>query len=79
MNKKVEFVVEIFKDPEVGGFVADVVNLPGCMSQGETTDEALENVEKAIKAYLEVIGEAKLGEKPELIVKKSIEIPQLSY
>ena len=49
---KVEFVIELFKDPEVGGFVADVVNLPGCMSQGETKEEALENVEKAIKACL---------------------------
>ena len=48
---KVEFVVEIFEDPEVGGFVADVVNLPGCMSQGETEKEVLENIEKAIKAY----------------------------
>ena len=73
---KVEFLVEIFEDREVGGFVADVVNLPGCMSQGETKEEALENVEKAIKAYLEVVGEPKLGEKPKLVIKKSVEIPQ---
>ena len=75
---KVEFVVEIFKDPEVGGFVADVVNLPGCMSQGETKEEALENVEKAIKVYLEVVGEEKLGEMPEFIIKRSVEVPQLT-
>lgn len=74
---KVEFVIELFKDPEVGGFVADVVNLPGCMSQGETKEEALENVEKAIKAYLEVVGEPKLGEKPTLVTKTSVEVPQL--
>ena len=49
---KVEFVVELFEDPAVGGFVVDVVNLPGCMSQGETKEEALENIGKAIKAYL---------------------------
>jgi predicted RNase H-like HicB family nuclease len=74
---KVEFVVQLFEDPEVGGFVADVVNLPGCMSQGETKEEALDNIEKAIKAYLEVVGEPQLGEKPTLITKKSIEVPQL--
>jgi len=75
---KVEFVVELFEDPEVGGFVADVVNLPGCMSQGETKEEALENVEKAIKVYLEVIGEPKLGEKPQLITKRFVEVPQVT-
>ena len=75
---KVEFVIELFEDPEVGGFVADVVNLPGCMSQGETKEEALENVEKAIKAYLEVIGKPKLGERPQLIVKKTVEVPSVT-
>ena len=75
---KVEFVVELFEDPEVGGFVADVVNLPGCMSQGETKEEALENVEKAIKVYLEVIGEPKLGEKPQLITRRLVEVPQVT-
>ena len=75
---KVEFVIELFKDPEVGGFVAEVVNLPGCMSQGETKEEALENVEKAIKACLEVVGNPKFGEKPQLITKKVVEIPQVT-
>ena len=31
---KVEFIVELFEDPEVGGFVADVVNLPGVYVSG---------------------------------------------
>ena len=35
--------------------MADVVNLYGCMSQGKTKKEALENVEKAIKAYMEAL------------------------
>ena len=29
--------------------------LPGCHSQGETEDEALENIKDAIKIYLEMI------------------------
>ena len=38
--------------------MADVVNLYGCMSQGKTKEEALANVEKAIKAYMEVVTKA---------------------
>jgi antitoxin HicB len=34
-------------------FVAEVPSLPGCLSQGRTRSEALENVREAIAAYLE--------------------------
>ncbi|MBI2938337.1 MAG: type II toxin-antitoxin system HicB family antitoxin [Thaumarchaeota archaeon] len=37
----------------VGGFSAWVLELPGCISQGETRDEALTNIREAIKGYLE--------------------------
>jgi predicted RNase H-like HicB family nuclease len=33
--------------------VADVPELPGCMSQGKTVDQALKNVKEAISLYLE--------------------------
>lgn len=36
-----------------GGFVVSVPTLPGCVSQGESRDEALVNVREAIEAYLE--------------------------
>ena len=75
---KVEFIIELFEDKEVGGYVADVVNLPGCMSQGETKESALENIEKAIKAYLEVTDRLGLEEKPKLTVRKVIEVPQIA-
>jgi predicted RNase H-like HicB family nuclease len=45
--------VIIYPDPEDGGFVAEVPSLPGCVSQGETRDEALRNVAEAIKLWLE--------------------------
>jgi len=38
---------------EDGVFVAQVPSLPGCISQGETRIEALENIKEAIAAYLE--------------------------
>lgn len=36
-----------------GGFVATVPALPGCVSQGDSRDEAIENVREAIAAYVE--------------------------
>ena len=36
-------------------FVAEVPSLPGCISQGRTRDEALENIEEAITLYTEVL------------------------
>lgn len=38
---------------EDGIYVARVPELPGCISQGRTRKEALENVKEAIEAYLE--------------------------
>ena len=35
-----------------GGFAASVPNLPGCMSGGETPEEALRNVGEAIDAWV---------------------------
>jgi predicted RNase H-like HicB family nuclease len=36
-----------------GGFVVSVPALPGCLSQGDTRAEALENVREAIELYVE--------------------------
>jgi predicted RNase H-like HicB family nuclease len=38
---------------EDGMFVADVPSLPGCISQGRTRKEALDNIRQAIELYLE--------------------------
>jgi predicted RNase H-like HicB family nuclease len=36
------------------GYSVSVPGLPGCLSQGRTRDEALENIRSAIQEYLEV-------------------------
>ncbi len=36
-----------------GGYIAYVPSLPGCVSQGDTMDEATENVKEAIELYIE--------------------------
>ncbi len=38
---------------EDGGFTATVPSLPGCISEGDTRDEALANMREAIELYLE--------------------------
>ena len=43
----------IIQQDEDGAFVAECPSLPGCISQGRTREEALENVRDAIRGYLE--------------------------
>jgi predicted RNase H-like HicB family nuclease len=38
-----------------GGFTAIVPSLPGCIREGETRDEALENIREAMELYLEPV------------------------
>jgi len=47
-----EYPVVVEKDEEVGGFVVYCPTLRGCVSQGETEEEALENIKDAIRTYL---------------------------
>ena len=42
----------ILQREEDGGYVATVPVLPGCVSQGDSREEALKNVEEAIEVYL---------------------------
>lgn len=43
----------VLEKQEEGGFTAYVPSLPGCISEGETKKEALENIKEAIELYLE--------------------------
>jgi len=55
MTKKLEFPIQLTYDPVYKGWVAECLTLYGCMSQGKTKEEAMENVDKAIKAYMEAL------------------------
>ena len=48
--------VVIEEDEEVGGYVVSCPSLPGCFSQGDSIEEALENIKEAIQACLESLG-----------------------
>ena len=47
--------VILIPDPEVGGYTVEVPSLPGCISEGDTIDEALANIKEAIDLYIEVL------------------------
>jgi predicted RNase H-like HicB family nuclease len=47
----------ILRPIEDGWWLAEVPSLPGCLSQGSTKDEALENVRDAIQGYIAVLEE----------------------
>ena len=50
------FNITIERD-EDGVYIVECPSIPGCVSQGETKDEALENIKDAIKLCLEVRAE----------------------
>lgn len=50
--------VKVVLEPsEEGGYTVYVPALPGCISEGETVEEALVNIEEAIELYLEPVAE----------------------
>ena len=51
------YLMNLIYDPEYEGYVADVPQLPGCMSQGKTLEQAIDNAKDAIRTYLEELDE----------------------
>ena len=43
----------ILEPAKEGGYTVYVPSLPGCISEGDTKEEALENIKEAIELYLE--------------------------
>lgn len=43
----------VLEKQDEGGYTIYVPSLPGCISQGETKEEALKNIKEAIELYLE--------------------------
>ncbi len=48
--------VKVILEPaEEGGYTVYVPSLPGCISEGDTEEEAISNIKEAIELYLELI------------------------
>ena len=51
--QKLKYPVFI-REAQEGGFVAEIPELPGCITQGETIEEIYRNIEDAKRAWIEV-------------------------
>jgi predicted RNase H-like HicB family nuclease len=56
MEAKVKYKI-VLEPQEEGGYTVYVPALPGCVSQGGTVEEAMDNVKEAITVYLESLRE----------------------
>lgn len=72
---KADYLIKLTYDKEYKGYVAECLNLYGCMSQGKTKEEAMKNIDKAIKAYMKVITKQTKGEE---IKFREVILPQIS-
>ncbi len=64
----------VIEQDEDGKFIATAPSLPGCMSQGDSREEAMRNITDAIQGYLESLD--KSGDPiPMPITEEVIEIP----
>lgn len=54
---KVYQYTAIFEPDKQGGFTVIIPVLPGCISEGDTFEEALKNIKEAASLYIEVAQE----------------------
>ena len=48
--------LKVYLEPsDDGGYTVTVPSLPGCISEGETKEEAIKNIKEAIELYLEPV------------------------
>jgi predicted RNase H-like HicB family nuclease len=59
----------LISDGEDGWLVVECPSLPGCVSQGRTIEEAVENIKDAIQGCLDVLGERVSAQQSERIVE----------
>ncbi len=45
----------VLEPSDEGGYTAHVPSLPGCISEGETMEDAIANIQEAIALYLEPV------------------------
>ena len=60
----------VLEPSDEGGYTAYVPSLPGCITEGETVEEAMANVREAVELYLEPVDD-------DLVVAAGTEIQEL--
>ncbi len=56
----------IIHEAEEGGYWAEVPSLPGCVTEGDSWEELINNLREAVEGCLEVIAERNLKIKEQL-------------
>lgn len=62
MKKKILQYDAIFEKETDGGYSVWIPDLPGCASQGDTIEKAMENIKEAVELYLEDADDDKIEE-----------------
>jgi len=57
----------ILEPSDEGGYTATVPALPGCISEGDSREEALSNIREAIELYLESFEEPEFSSEAEAV------------
>jgi len=57
----------VLEPSDEGGYTVYVPSLPGCISEGDTMEEALENIQEAIELYLESVEDDRVVEEGVLV------------
>ncbi|MEW6235170.1 MAG: type II toxin-antitoxin system HicB family antitoxin [Candidatus Omnitrophota bacterium] len=57
----------VLEPSDEGGYTVYVPSLPGCISEGETEEEALRNIREAIELYLEPVDDDWIGERESMV------------
>ena len=81
MKRKTFKILEynvMFTAEDEGGYSVYVPDLPGCVSQGETFEEAKKNIREAIELYLEEADEELYQVTPEEARKQFIAPVQIT-
>ena len=60
-------ITAAFEPSDEGGYTVYVPSLPGCISEGDTVEEALANIREAIELYLEPVEDDWVVEKGVLV------------
>ena len=79
--KKVLKYIAVFEPAIEGGYIVSIPTLPGCMSQGDTFEDAKEMIQDAITGYLEVMKKEKeeIPQETSETVVATITVPYPSY
>ncbi|MDP1689533.1 MAG: type II toxin-antitoxin system HicB family antitoxin [bacterium] len=58
-HKIYQYTAVFEPDDMAGGFTVTIPSLPGCISEGDTFEDALKNIQEAASLYIEVMREKK--------------------